>query len=289
MQFQADAHIGQPDAPVIAQALQSLTEPSRACIERLLKHFSETKDKHYSLSSEPEGKLAAVLVLLYEKDGELRVLLTTRSKKLRTHAGQTALPGGRVDREDGDRTFADTALREAREEVGLPKDSPHIHILGRLNPFISLHRLVVIPVVALLTQPDLLNDLKASEDEVADIFSHPLEAILDPTISAKEPLSAIGSENWPYEASDHYNTSDSAVEVLGNTSYRMHRFRTSGSPIKGLTADILIRVAEIAYNKPTVYDRWAPGQITDFAEVMKAIDKNIREAQANGKAERGRP
>lgn len=61
-------------------------------------------------SSEPGGKLAAVLVLLYEKDGELRVLLTTRSKKLRTHAGQTALPGGRVDEEDGDNTFEDTAV-----------------------------------------------------------------------------------------------------------------------------------------------------------------------------------
>lgn len=207
-------------------------------------------------------------------------MLTTRSKRLRTHAGQTALPGGRVDEEDGDVTFEDTALREAHEEVGLPLNSPHFHILGRLNPFISLHRLIVIPVVALLTQPELLNDLVASEDEVANIFSHPLEAILDPSIAAKEPLSAIGSENWPYTDSDHYNTSDSVVEVLGNTSYRMHRFRTSGSPIKGLTADILIRVAEITYNKPTVYGRWALGQITDFAEVMKAIDKSTRAAKS---------
>lgn len=55
-----------------------------------------------------------------------------------------------------------------------------------------------------MTQPELLNDLVASEDEVANIFSHPLEAILDPSIAAKEPLSAIGSENWPYTDSDHY-------------------------------------------------------------------------------------
>lgn len=45
-----------------------------------------------------------------------------------------------------------------------------------------------------------------------------------------------------------------------------------------------IKVAEITYNKPTTYGRWAPGQITDFAEVMKAIDKSIRAAKANSTA-----
>ena len=43
---------------------------------------------------------AAVLVLLYERAGGLRVLLTTRSRELRSHPGQTALPGGKVDQSD---------------------------------------------------------------------------------------------------------------------------------------------------------------------------------------------
>ena len=47
-------------------------------------------------------------MLLYDRAGELRVLLTTRSKALRTHAGQTALPGGKVDDTDGD--IAETAV-----------------------------------------------------------------------------------------------------------------------------------------------------------------------------------
>jgi hypothetical protein len=59
-------------------------------------------------SDRPRSKLAAVLVLLYEQAGELRVLLTTRSKALRTHAGQTALPGGKVD--DEDESFVETAV-----------------------------------------------------------------------------------------------------------------------------------------------------------------------------------
>lgn len=222
-----------------------------------------------------------MVVLLYERDGELRVLLTTRSKHLRTHAGQTALPGGRVDPEDA--SFVDTALREANEEVALPRDSPHVHILGRLDPNISLHRLIAVPIVALLTQTEVLDTLIANEDEVEEIFSHPLEAILDPSIAAKEPLATPGSEHWPYE-DNLYNTSDHVIATLGDTTYRMHRFRSSASPVKGLTADILIKVAELAYDKPTVYPRWAPDQLQDFADVVKAIDgvKQETVTMANG-------
>ena len=59
-------------------------------------------------TSLPKSKRAAVLVLVYEKGGVLRVLLTTRAKTLRTHPGQTALPGGKMDEADQDIT--DTAV-----------------------------------------------------------------------------------------------------------------------------------------------------------------------------------
>ena len=139
-------------------------------------------------------------------------------------------------------------------------DSPAIYTLGCLEPFISIHRLLVTPVIAFLAQPAILKSLKASEGEVSHIFSHPLEAILDPTLVDRETLVAIGSDDWPYQ-SDVYvrffyksfllylcvlsrefgqNTSDSVVQMFNNTTYRMHRFRTSASPIKGLTADILV-------------------------------------------------
>ncbi|KAF6754502.1 NUDIX hydrolase [Ephemerocybe angulata] len=266
--FDADALINPPAASELIATLQS--ESSKDCIKRLVAHFSENRELKYSLSSEPQRRLAAVLVLLYEHDGELRVLLTTRSKELRTHAGQTALPGGKADAEDID--FVHTARREASEEVALPQDSPHIHVLGRLDPAVSLHRLIVVPIIAFLSKPELLKSLKASEGEVAKIFSHPLEAILDPSISLKEPLSAIGSEDWPYEDTEVYNTSDHIVEALGNSIYRMHRFRTSASPVKGLTADILTKTAEIAYGKPTVYSRYAPNQPTDYGSIINALD-----------------
>lgn len=49
---------------------------------------------------EPYSRLAAVLVLLFERDGVLRVLMTMRGKNLKTHGGQSSLPGGKMDVED---------------------------------------------------------------------------------------------------------------------------------------------------------------------------------------------
>ena len=59
-------------------------------------------------SSYPRSKLGAVLVLLYEDSGKLRVLLTTRAKTLRFEGGQTALPGGMF--EESDKNLVDTAV-----------------------------------------------------------------------------------------------------------------------------------------------------------------------------------
>ncbi len=173
----------------------------------------------FTSSTFPSSSLAAVLVLLYEDAGQLRVLLTTRSKLLRTHAGQTALPGGRVDDTDKDLNHTavsffsaspndwysrvDYKYREAHEEVGLPLDCPHIQTLCTFEPFLSLHRLLVTPVVALLTDNSILEGLTASEGEVSRIFSHPLEALLDPMIVKHDALAAFGSEDWFYENELH--------------------------------------------------------------------------------------
>ncbi|PPQ99142.1 hypothetical protein CVT24_009332 [Panaeolus cyanescens] len=245
--------------------LDNLSDKSRACISNLQTYFQSQKGLDLSHT---KFKLAAVLVLLYEQDGLLRVLLTTRSKLLRTHAGQTALPGGKKD--PADPNLIATAFREAHEEVSLPDPCESVFFLGTLDPFISLHKLLVTPVVAYLSDSSLLSTLKAADGEVSQIFSHPLEAILDPSVCLSENLVAKGSEDWPYE-DELYNTSDSVVAMLNNTSYRMHRFRTSASPIKGLTADILIRTAQIGYNKPPVYERYAPNQLQHIMDVIQAI------------------
>ncbi|KAG5647152.1 hypothetical protein DXG03_001107 [Asterophora parasitica] len=250
--------------PVPQEALDTLSAESRSCIQRLSQHISE----RYDLSVHPQNKLGAVLILLYEDEGELRVLLTTRAKTLRTHPGQTALPGGRVD--DTDDGFIATAYREAHEEVGLPLDSPDVHTVTVLAPHISLYKIVVIPVIAVLTRLSLLKELKAEVNEVACIFTHPLRAILDPSIAKDEPLASSGTEDWPYKE-DYYNTSDSVVPILNNTVYRMHRFRTVASPIKGLTADILIKTADIAFDSRPTFERYAHLQARTFGEICRLL------------------
>jgi 8-oxo-dGTP pyrophosphatase MutT (NUDIX family) len=73
---------------------------------------------------------AAVLVPLYLADGTLHVVFTRRRDDLRRHAGEISFPGGRQDIEEED--LRDTALREAEEEIGLPRDA--VEIVGALTP-----------------------------------------------------------------------------------------------------------------------------------------------------------
>ena len=91
-------------------------------------------------------------------------------------------------------------FREANEEVALPLHSPHVHTICTLDPFISQFKVVVTPVVALVDDVSILDTLRAAPGEVAQIFDHPLEALLDPELARGEKLVPIGSEDWPYEA-----------------------------------------------------------------------------------------
>jgi 8-oxo-dGTP pyrophosphatase MutT (NUDIX family) len=76
------------------------------------------------------GTVAAVLVPLYEQDGELHAVFTRRRDDLRRHAGEISVPGGRQDEPDED--LIATAVRETCEEIGLPPDA--VEIIGALQP-----------------------------------------------------------------------------------------------------------------------------------------------------------
>lgn len=115
---------------------------------------------------------AAVLVALV-LDPEPHVLLTVRNRRLSRHAGQVALPGGRAE---PDEPFpVATALREAREEVGLKPEQ--VELLGLLDRFDTITGFRISPVVAAVHGPA---EWQACPLEVAQIFTLPLVRVLDP-------------------------------------------------------------------------------------------------------------
>jgi 8-oxo-dGTP pyrophosphatase MutT (NUDIX family) len=101
------------------------------------------------------------------------VLLTRRAEALRDHAGQVSFPGGGAEPEDAD--TAATALREAEEEIGLPRD--RVEVLGHLPVYTTVTSFVVTPVVALVEPPFTL---ALDPIEVAEAFEVPLAWLMTP-------------------------------------------------------------------------------------------------------------
>ena len=114
---------------------------------------------------------AAVLIAITERQ-EPGVILTVRREHMRTHAGQIAFPGGRLDAGE-DATKA--ALREAYEELVLNSDA--VEVIGAIEPYRTVTGYVVTPVIGVVP-PDL--PLRPHEHEVADWFEAPLAFLLDP-------------------------------------------------------------------------------------------------------------
>ena len=117
-------------------------------------------------------KPASVLFPIVLRPGGASVLLTQRTDKLKDHPGQISFPGGRVEPQD--RTPADTALREAKEEIGLA--ARHVEVLGYLPEYRTITGFCVTPVVAIVTPPF---DLHPDPDEVAEVFEVPFAFLMD--------------------------------------------------------------------------------------------------------------
>lgn len=117
-------------------------------------------------------KEAAVLVGVVDRPRPT-LLLTRRLDTLRSHAGQVAFPGGRIDPEDAGPVEA--ALREAHEEVALPP--AEVEVLGTTDPYETGSGYRITPVLGILP-PDL--PLVPAASEVAALFEVPLDFVLDP-------------------------------------------------------------------------------------------------------------
>jgi len=121
-----------------------------------------------------KSNAAAVLIPLFERDGELHMVFIRRSDHVASHRGQVAFPGGRVEAIDA--TLLDAALREAHEEVGL--DPASVDVIGGLPTMhTTASGIIVAPFVGVIPADSAL---KPDPSEVAEIFDVPLSALHDP-------------------------------------------------------------------------------------------------------------
>lgn len=119
------------------------------------------------------AKRSSVLLLLFEEDLVLKVLLIKRPAHMKHHGGQIALPGGRIE---ADETVVDTALRETWEEIGV--SSSDIEILGELSEFyVEVSRFQIQPIVGWLT---CLSDYKLCRSEVEKTIHFPIDKLKPP-------------------------------------------------------------------------------------------------------------
>ncbi|MFT4940276.1 MAG: 8-oxo-dGTP pyrophosphatase MutT (NUDIX family) [Paraglaciecola sp.] len=118
------------------------------------------------------GTPAAVLLPIIERENQLTMLFTLRAKNLKHHPGQVSFPGGK--QESSDRNLLATALRETREEIGLPEDC--VEIIGNLPPYRTVSRFEVLPFIGFITPPI---NLTLDKNEVDSVFEVPLAHLLD--------------------------------------------------------------------------------------------------------------
>nr|WP_321506666.1 CoA pyrophosphatase [uncultured Celeribacter sp.] len=121
----------------------------------------------------PSLRSAGVLIPVRETAQGLRLILTKRSSALKHHPGQISFPGGRVD--PGDRDHIDAALREAEEEIGLPREN--VEILGELPPHETVTQFEMHPVLGWI-RDEFVAIPEAGE--VSEVFEVPLDHVLDP-------------------------------------------------------------------------------------------------------------
>ena len=161
-------------------------------------------------------KAAVLLAITAEEEPEL--IYTLRSNKVSSHKGEVAFPGGRE--EGGDLSLADTALREAEEEIGLDRNL--VEILGSLDTTVSRYGISVTPYVGIIPPNPNLNE---SSSEIESYFRVPIS----------------------YLANDIRHRNDKVTE--GGETFFMPAYKYNEYIIWGLTAMITVNFLRLGLDK----------------------------------------
>ncbi|MEL6577177.1 MAG: CoA pyrophosphatase [Pseudomonadota bacterium] len=174
---------------------------------------------------------AAVLCPLVTRADGLRVILTVRSRHLKHHAGQISFPGGKLD--DGDASPLDAALREAEEEIALPRIA--VQLLGELDPYVTSTAFRVSPFVGLV-EPSWRGTPEPGE--VDEIFECPLDFLMNPSNRVRHHREWQGGRRYFYAMPwGEYYIWGATAGMLKGLSDRLERLgRLPGSGTGGATA-----------------------------------------------------
>lgn len=175
---------GPPPSPA-----QTAAAPLAAALERALAaRVAVDLEDH-------RGRRAAVLIVLYDRDGRAHLLLTKRSPHLPSHPGQVSLPGGAM--EPGDADLMHTALRETHEELAIEPRA--LRVVGRLDDVDTIATgFLIRPFVAVAAVPP---SPRPADGEVARVIEARVDEVLalDAALPADAGYAAV---RYPLDGED---------------------------------------------------------------------------------------
>ena len=158
---------------------------------------------------------AAVLLPIYQKEGQYHILFTKRTDKVKEHKREISFPGGAYEEEDG--TLLTTALREITEEIGLMAED--VEVVGELDDTASLvSNYIISPFVGFIPWP---YQFIADKYEVEELIEVPIPALLDSDCVYQE------------------------TEIIDDEEVTLYFYHYRGEVIWGATARILKQFLDI--------------------------------------------
>lgn len=202
-------------------------------LKRNLK-ISEIEDifKERRAGAEEFYKFFSVLVPVVERDGKLYLLYERRARHMERQPGEICFPGGELE---ADETTRECALRETREEIGIPQD--RIRIINQLDTIYTYSNFTMYCYLGIV-DTEALDDMKLNPDEVQEVFLVSIDRLMetDPAVYLTDVV-PVPPEDFPYD------------RVTGGQPYNWRKGRApvpvyeefDGNVIWGLTARITKR------------------------------------------------
>ena len=160
----------------------------REFIDQLKKKLTSRERK---VIDHPPLSHAAVLLPLYQREGQCHLLFTKRSDQVKYHKGEISFPGGMVDEED--RELIQTALREAREEIGLNEED--VEIIGLLDDIVTVTQFIVTPIVGFFPYP---YPFQINQIDIDELIEVPLSFLLKKDSFSEREIFRMGRSEWVY-------------------------------------------------------------------------------------------